>query len=122
VARDRRQRGEIAVPQGEPVPQPLYHFAADGPVSRFGPSAWQERAAHPTAAAKPIGPVASPAERIATKPAAAPPAPPAPRAEASAIAASRPAADPAGSSDLAARQPAADSPGSSDLAARRDPR
>ncbi len=55
VDRDRRRRGEIVVPPSEPVSQPLYHFAADGPVSRFGPNAWQEQAAHP----RPSEPAAS---------------------------------------------------------------
>lgn len=59
VDRDRRQRGEIVVPPSPPVPQPLYHFAADGPVSRYGPNAWQEEAAHPRRS-EPVGNASSP--------------------------------------------------------------
>jgi hypothetical protein len=116
VARDRRLRGEIAVAPSPPVPQPLYHFTADGPVSRFGPSAWQDKAAHPVGA---TGPPAA-AAPVDTPPAPAPPAPVSPRAPTAASAA--PAASPRGGSSPAGGPPSPAPAGSSDLPARRDAR
>jgi starch synthase len=114
VARDRRRRGEIAIEPSPPVPQPLYHFAADGPVSRFGPNAWQERAARP--AESPAG--------VTSAPAAAPrPAPIQAKPPAAAAPADPPhAVELRGGSSPAGGAPPTVAPGSSELQVRRDPR
>jgi starch synthase len=99
VSRDRRRRGEIASAAAEPVPQPLYHYAADGPVTRFGPNAWQELAAHPAPAEGPAGGLA------AAPPRGAPAAGTAGTSSALGGSSSGGVA-PAGSSDVAARRDA----------------
>ncbi len=113
VSRDRRRRGELAVVAAEPVPQPLYHYAADGPVTRFGPSAWQELAARPLPIEGSPASAASPeaAQAVGRDTAPVPAAPPA----------GAPAAGPPAT--LGGSSPGAAAPGpqgSSDLAARRD--